>query len=153
MAAGHEAMVSLFGGKPGDDIDTVRHQRFCQMVATSVVFVHPQSLPPTATATKYHSLRVYLQVHQWLGSEDDINPVNWGWSLASGLLVPKEVDLPSAPPALLSVVRCNCKADCTSARCSCKKYGLECSLACGQCRGVSCANSTVPDDDSEHDEP
>jgi len=32
---------------------------------------------------------------------------------------------------------------CSSRRCSCKKHGLDCSSACGECRGVGCSNSPV----------
>ena len=30
-------------------------------------------------------------------------------------------------------------------RCSFKKHGLPCSTACGECRGVSCANADSAD--------
>jgi hypothetical protein len=32
------------------------------------------------------------------------------------------------------VIRCNCQTDCSTMRCSCKKHGLRCSIACGNCR-------------------
>lgn len=144
-AAGHATLVSLYKGTANDDLDSLRHERFCQKVATSTTFVHPQSLPPTAAATRYHSLRVYFQVQQWKGRNEELNPLDWGWCLVNGSLTPQETDLSPAPPALLSVVHCNCKTGCSSARCSCRKHGLECSLACGECRGLSCSNATQPD--------
>lgn len=54
---------------------------------------------------------------------------------------PRTTDLPPAPEALLRVVRCNCKKDCQSKRCTCRKHGLVCSVACGGCKWLSCTNS------------
>ena len=41
-------------------------------------------------------------------------------------------------------------------RCSCKKHGMKCSMARGQCRGSSCSNANAPlevecDSDSDED--
>lgn len=149
--AGHAALLTLYNGRQVDNIDHLRHERLCQKVATSSIFVHPQVLPPSASATKFHSFRVYLQVQEWMGRAGLI-PTDWGWQMANGRLIPIETDLPPAPSALLNVIRCNCKTDCTSARCSCKKHGLQCSLACGECRGVSCANAPHPEIGSSIDE-
>ena len=54
-------------------------------------------------------------------------------------------DLPPAPPELLKVFRCDCTTDCTSARCTCRKNGLKCTLACGHCQGTSCTNGSTVD--------
>ena len=49
-----------------------------------------------------------------------------------------------APPDLLKVIRCNCKMKsknpCSSQLCSCRQNGLSCVSACGDCRGLNCAN-------------
>ncbi len=34
-------------------------------------------------------------------------------------------------------------------RCSCKKYGLECTAGCKLCKGVSCENSQKPQDEED----
>ena len=62
-------------------------------------------------------------------------------------------DLPAAPKSLLKMI-CNCATDCASARCSCLKQGLDCSPACGQCRGTACTNirAVLGDSDDEEDE-
>lgn len=52
--------------------------------------------------------------------------------------------------SLLEVIRCNCKAECSTRRCSCRKNSLECSTACGTCQGVSCTNSQKPELTDEH---
>ena len=45
------------------------------------------------------------------------------------------MDKPAAPDSILSPIKCSCKTDCQSARCSCRKNGVLCSnfCACDQC--------------------
>ena len=54
---------------------------------------------------------------------------DWGWRLPCDQIIPVMTDLPAAPESLLPMVRCNCSSDCVSKRCTCRKYGLECSPA------------------------
>ena len=56
VAAGEEAMVSIYNGKPQGTLDILRYKRFCEKVATNTSYVKPQTLPPTSAAAKYHSL-------------------------------------------------------------------------------------------------
>ena len=100
-----------------------------------------------ATATKYHSNRVYLQVQEWTRWAG-LNPTEWGWQLNDGNLIPVQMDLPPAQPELLNVIRCNCKIGCASVRCSCRKNGLQFTLTCKEYRGASCANAQQPDFDN-----
>lgn len=86
-------------------------------------------------------LKMTLNFQEWINPEADLAPELWGWQLASGRLEPLQTDLPPAPEDLLRVIRCNCKKDCGSKRCTCRKHGLECSVACGQCKGFGCSNS------------
>ena len=67
-------------------------------------------------------------------------------------VVPVMTFLPLAPDDLLRVIRCNGITDCSTARCSCHKHSLECSLACGQCRDIGCSNSTAADISDEDDD-
>ena len=62
-----------------------------------------------------------------------------------------------APPEILKVIRCNCKlkarSPCSSNLCSCRQNGLSCVAACGECRGMNCANkSREPQSDVEDDD-
>ncbi|KAK7111484.1 hypothetical protein V1264_011106 [Littorina saxatilis] len=142
VAAGERALIHLYNGCKGESLDILRYKRFCEKVATCSASVDVQSLPPTSAAAKYHSLRVYLQVQEWVNLSADLAPEEWGWHLSAGQqLEPRTTDLPPAPEALLRVVRCNCKKDCQSKRCTCRKHGLVCSVACGGCKGLSCTNS------------
>ena len=54
-------------------------------------------------------------------------------------------DLAAAPDSLLKFVRCKCKLTsknpCSTSICSCRKNGLKCVTACGDCHGEVCSNS------------
>jgi hypothetical protein len=114
IAAGEKALVAIYNGKPSDTLDSLRYKRFCEKVASNSSYVQPQSLPPTSAATKYHSLRVYLQVQEWQGSTDGLLPSDWGWQECEGRFLPRQTDLAAAPEKLLQVIRCNCQSDCSS---------------------------------------
>ena len=146
VAAGEKALVCLFNGKADEGLDSLRYCRYCKKVATNTSQVRPQSLPPTSAAAMYHSLRVYHQVQAWKGADETMSTEEWGWKTCDGLFLPVMTHLPPAPEALLSVIRCNCSTDCSSLRCTCRKHNLQCSAACGQCRGSCCTNSVQPDD-------
>lgn len=57
-----------------------------------------------------------------------------------GVMYPIMTDLPPAPESILKVIKCGCKGTCSTARCTCKKNGVECSPACKNCKGTSCLN-------------
>ena len=116
---------------------TLRHQRCCEKVASSTSHVHPRALPPTSGAAMYHRLRVYLQVQEWKGSAGGLRPTEWGWQQCDMGFVALQTDLAPAPENLLRVIRCNCMADCSPLRCTCKKHNIECSPACGDCRDLA----------------
>ncbi|XP_065911780.1 uncharacterized protein [Dysidea avara] len=145
--AGVRLFVILFGGKDGDSLNSLRHVKFLEMVSASKV-VDPQKLPPTERAAYFHSLRVPLQVMLWkmlTHEECQYNPEEWGWRLDGTRLNPVMTDLPAAPETLLKFVRCKCKPSsrnpCGTNACSCRKNGLKCVTACGDCRGVNCKNT------------
>ena len=80
---------------------------------------------------------------------DTIDPLLciWGWKLDSSKLQPimTDLDLEPAPESLLKIIQCKCKLStanpCGSNTCSCRKHGLKCVIACGNCRGESCRNA------------
>ena len=143
VSAGEKAIVCLYNGSSDDTLDSLRHAKFCERAAKSPTSVKVHKLPPTSAAARYHSMRAYLQVQQWKQPTCPLDPLSWGWSLVQGRLAPIQVDLPPAPETLLQVIRCNCKTDCSSNRCTCRKHGLQCSTACGNCRGIVCSNAPI----------
>ena len=151
--AGERALVIIYNGRSTDTLDSLRHQRFSEKVASSATHVHPQTLPPTSGAAKYHSMRVYLQVQEWKGSADGLIPTEWGWQLCDEGFVPLQTALAPAPDNLLRVIRCSCLTDCSSLRRTCKKHNTECTPACGNCRGSGCTNSLqMACDDDRYDD-
>ncbi len=134
----------IYGSQPNEGLDKLRHRKVCEKVSTSITLVRVQTLPPTSAAAKHHSARVYYQVQEWMRRRA-LDPQEWGWSLVGDRLDPITMEIPAAPYHLLNVVCCNCKTDCNSRRCTCRKMGLDCSVACGECRGTSCSNSVPLD--------
>ncbi|KAL4702434.1 hypothetical protein ACJJTC_010498 [Scirpophaga incertulas] len=94
----------------------------------------------------------FQAIQTWLGK--DLEPQEWGWMLEKEILEPIRTLLPPAPAELLNVIFCNCKNGCGS-RCGCRKSGLQCSLACGQCNGQACLNASLypsnPDEENTYD--
>ena len=65
IAAGEKSLLCLYKSRSDECLDSLRHSKFCQKVATGTTFVQPEGLPPTSAAAAYHSQRVYFQVQQW----------------------------------------------------------------------------------------
>ena len=83
--------------------------------------------------------------------------MEWGWKKDRDVVVPTKTDFNPAPDWLLKVVRCKCKDgsrnQCGLMTCSCRKNGLECVAACGDCRGETCNNpSSLPDNHKDLEE-
>ena len=116
----------------------LRHQLFDEKVSKSTSYVQLYTLVPIKDGAKYHSLCVYLQCQEWQGSHLR-NPKEWGWCLVDKEYVPYQTDMPVAPQYLLEILRCYCKNNCNTSRCSCKKYGLKGLDMCGF-KGTSCKN-------------
>ena len=83
---------------------------------TSKAEINPDRLPPTERTAYYHTSR--------------------------GTLETVFTNYDFAPDSLLNFTRCKCKTECTSKKCSCRKHGLKCVTAYGDCRG-NCTNSKV----------
>ena len=113
---------------------------FKKKVVSASSFVAPARLPPTASATKFHSLRAYYQIITWLGLESNLDATDWGWKIEDNQFAPVMTAKKPAPDNLLKIVHCNCTTACTTQRCTCRRYGLPCTPACGECQLESCIN-------------
>ncbi len=51
----------------GDTLDFLKLQRFLNKVGSSTSHVKLEALPPSSAAAKFHNMRVYLHVQQWMG--------------------------------------------------------------------------------------
>jgi len=145
-----ECPVCLYNGQSWETLDILRLQRFCQKVSTKTIRVAPRTLPATSASAKQHCLRVYVQVQQWQRVGIDAN--GWGWAIHDVRMVPVMTEMKPAPDYLLDVIHCGWKADCSTRRCSCRKYNLESSSTCSECKGLHCSNVTLPEPESDPEE-
>lgn len=139
-AAGEKAMMQIYKGKEADSLNDLRLKRFYSKVTDSKTAIHPRNLPTTSSSVMFHSFRVYHQVQEWMGNL--LPPEEWGWRIQDSCLIPVTTDQDPAPQSLFELVRCKCKSGCSTMRCNCRRQGLDCSLACTECRGV-CANMSA----------
>ena len=77
---GSRLMVTIFGGKRNKTLSSCRHKMIIGKVGSAKSVVNAERLPPTQSATKYHSLRSYYQICVWKCTESALNPSSWGWS-------------------------------------------------------------------------
>ena len=83
-SAGEKALVAIYNGKKEEKLDTLHLTRYCKKVTKSLKQVEPKSIPPTSSAAKYHSYRVFFQICQWKSFDCNLQPELWGWSLSDG---------------------------------------------------------------------
>ena len=73
---GKQAMNVIFGGKPDEELESLRYNLFSKKVARAKSFVTPERLPPTSSSTEFHCLRVYYQIMVWIGEENNMEPLD-----------------------------------------------------------------------------
>ena len=79
-SSGKIAMLAIYIGRKTDDLSNLRCSVLCRKAISSKTYVTPERLPPTESATKYHSMRVYFQIMVWMGKAGDKDSTNWGWT-------------------------------------------------------------------------
>ena len=148
VETGHKLLFSLYSSHDECDLDELRYSVFSKKALSGSSAVEPKSIPPTKAATEQHSLRVYHQTQTWMLL--DLDPCKWGWNIISRnntkILAPVMTTNSIAPDYLMCTIRCSCKSGCRSGRCSCKKNGISCTLACVNCKSI-CSNKTDTEDD------
>lgn len=132
------------------NLTDARVAKFQQRVATAAGYVAPEKLPPTQDAARFHHYRTYHQVQEWCGNT--LAPDEWGWAVSVNGLVPVKMTQPAAPEKLLKIIRCNCSGNCEKKSCTCRKNALECTPACGQCKGITCSNGAPVDNEDDDDD-
>ena len=84
-----------------------------------------EKLPPTKGALKKHLLRALFQLLIWSSAHlaiiPDHEPREFGWDLQGNDYVAQTTDDLIAPKAVVELVSCNCKGNCSSRRCSCQR--------------------------------
>lgn len=95
----------------------------------------PQALPPTSSALAEHTKRAVLQAGFIWGqcliqSPCLPDPTEWGLVKKDVGFLPKWMTLPEAALSCSELVHCGCKKGCTSARCTCKRSVMPCTMLC-----------------------
>ena len=124
--SGKSIFLALYGSKNQNDFQFVM---FKKLSARQSFQLH--SLPATESAATQHHYRVYYQVQNWLGNHK--NPLAWGWTLGKNGVKPVKVVGSLISNQSSESVPCKCKTDCKSAKCTCRKHGLNCSEICTNC--------------------
>jgi hypothetical protein len=90
----------------------------------------------------------------WMGTDDGMDATKWGWYQQDINYIPTMSNMNVALLSLLKVMHCNCGKGCNTQHCSCRKYMLSCSPACGPCQVETCNNPQDNQhlDDFENDE-
>ena len=119
-------------------------------------------LPPTDQNLLLHVLRAHLQVMLWKSADKARPPditsdiTKYGWEITNnGSVMPVTSTQPVAPPKLLEVVSCSCKAEgsaCSKNQCNCKGDSISCTEYCNCEGGDTCHNPfTNRENDDEDD--
>ena len=121
-------------------IPELRWYLFCKHMAES------NRLPPTSGALKQHILRAHIQARVWgqasIAQQEFLDPLQNGFCKdANGDLVPHTTDDLPAPKAIIEMVNCHCKGNCSSQRCGCRSHNLACTELC------LCSTECQHDDD------
>ena len=73
-----------------------------------------------------------------------LNLTKFGEVFCLVCILRNETRLVCRPDNILRFIRCSCniskKRPCSNNTCSCKKHGLVCVSACGNCNGIDCEN-------------
>ena len=145
--AGQTILLELYNRRGVDCLDKLRYETFMEKVGSGRSAVEPKNLPVTLDAATQHFFRSYYHIQQWLDREA-INPLEWGWRVLNEAMWPVGSVKDPAPEELLELIRCKYHSECNTKRCSCRGHGLECSMSCSDCNGVSCLNHKTVDVDN-----
>jgi len=144
---GCKIIVSLYGGNMNSTtLNNLRYEQYVRKIASAKKEFDISRLPPTENAAKYHLLRVHLQSYIWRNLHlPSLDPLQWGWQVIEGRYQPIFTDMHPAPETLLQLIKCACKTSteepCNTMKCTCRRYGLPCSIVCKNCCGKDCTNN------------
>ena len=125
-------------------IPELRWHLFCKHLAES------DKLPPTLGALRQHVLRVHIQARIWgqasIAMQDqEVDLMQNGYHKDShDQMKPTMTDALPTPMAIIEMVSCKCKTDCSTARCSCRTNNLSCTDLC------QCSSECQNDEDTQN---
>lgn len=139
VRAGEEIVLKMYGKTHScSSLDELRGAVFKRKLHSKSTKkkVDPRTLPPSSDAVKYHSLRAYHAIQEWLGHSP--NPGKFGFYEVDASFEPITFTRAIAPERLMKTIVCNCQKF-SSGKFSCKNYGLFCNELCG-CIHENCEN-------------
>ncbi|XP_066926559.1 uncharacterized protein [Clytia hemisphaerica] len=151
-----EAFREIYGGNHDKSLSNLRYNKYLEMLCKGLI--QPERLPPTSDAATQHGARVHIQVIRWKELDENVlDPTKWGWQGSDTGLRPIRTIKSVAPPEILKIIKCKCKMSsknpCGTNLCSCRKNGIPCMPACGNCHGMDCNNKTVKRDHDDEEIP
>ena len=134
-------------------IPDLRRHLFCKHLAES------NKLPPTIGALVEHIERVRVQSRVWCQAtvmwQELFDPLEHGYYQNNNShILPVTTKVPPASQAIVELVRCQCKGNCSTQRCSCRRNNLTCTdlCLCGtDCENDADCNSECDSPDSDED--
>ena len=120
-----ETFVCAMYGIVGDSVDTIRYKLLCSKA------LHEMKLPPNQDCLVLHVHCVNYQARILklvLTQITDLpDPSHHGWNIINDELSIKWMSLPTPPPELLKMLKCNCKTTQRKTnQCSCKSANVSC---------------------------
>ena len=128
-SAGEKTLLHLYKGTDDDNLDSLHYEMFCEKMASSRFHIKPEVLHPHLQLQNITRFGYFTKLGS--GRVKNLSATDWGWEIKNEQMEPTKTNLGCE---LLSLISCNCKAGCSTLRCSCKKHGLVCNPACGECR-------------------
>ena len=138
MQAVNPFVTALYNQVPGTSMEVARFNLFTKKKSPKVM-----ALPLTSANLLQHALRAHLQIMLWKAADQQAPPAvsatitDFGWEVRNGIPVPVMASSDPAPPELVDVIRCLCRAEgkkCSTVSCSCHREHLTCTSYCN-CRG------------------
>ena len=154
MEAAKPFFAALYGQPPETSMESARFTLFTKKKKNPKVM----ALPPTTANLFYHVLQAHHQVMLWKAAghksppDESADITDFGWEMRDGIPVPSIAPGNPAPPELIDVIQCQCKAQnnrCSTKVCSCHKEHLSCTSCCACCGERGCSNPYTRTEDKD----
>ena len=157
METGQRFFAAMYGQPPGTSMNVARYQIYSRKQGKPMRIM---ALPPTETNLFLHVRRAHLQMMLWKAADQQGPPhvdiTQFGWEVNAGIPSPSFDTDPPAPPGLIDVISCGCKAEgkaCSTEACSCHGNNMSCTIYCTCSASDECCNpftiSVDADDNGE----
>lgn len=134
MNTRQEFFAALYGQPPGTSMNAAHYSIYTGKKGKPVRIM---DLPPTDANVCLYVQRGHLEMILWKAADQPGPPTvdigKFGWHEKDGIPSPTFAADPPAPPGLIDVLSCCCKAEgkaCSYTTCSCQRNQLSCSIYC-----------------------